>query len=95
MLPLSCLEAGTMHVLNCLAMLCHTTIALSQTSVEREADTAMAGRIGAHRVAEMVVPGAMMSGLMRLSVVGPMLVKYARLSNRSASRKCGDAVLTL
>ena len=32
----------------------------------------------------MVVPGATMSGLMRLSVVGPMLVKYARLSKRSA-----------
>ncbi len=38
----------------------------------------------AHRVAEMVVPGATMSGLRRLSVVGPMLVKYARLSYLSA-----------
>jgi hypothetical protein len=30
--------------------------------------------------------------LMRLSVVGPMLVKYARLSKRSAARHCGGTI---
>ena len=35
-------------------------------------------------LADMVVPGAMMSGLMRPSCVGPMLLKLAMLSQRSA-----------
>ena len=47
-----------------------------------------------HWWAEMVVPGATMSGLMRPSGVGPMLVKYARLSNRSRG-SVAVATLTL
>ncbi len=48
-------------------------------------------------VAETVVPGAVMSGLKRPSVVGPMEEKYARLSNRAAqctsSGHCGHRQL--
>jgi hypothetical protein len=47
-----------------------------------------------HWWAEMVVPGATMSGLMRPSGVGPMLVKYARLSKRSRG-SVAVAILTL
>ena len=40
---------------------------------------------------EIVVPGAMMSGLMRPSSVGPMELKNARLSKRSAHTSHGQS----